>query len=120
MLCRTDGTPFEAYLAFVALSFVPVALAVYQLWLFRPLNAISYELRTTRHLPHVPAASQSVDTAMPPTLKPKQLPKNTIYLWYNKDAQDAAAFYAESFADSRVTAVHHAPATIQAAKRAMC
>jgi predicted 3-demethylubiquinone-9 3-methyltransferase (glyoxalase superfamily) len=37
-------------------------------------------------------------------------PKNTICLWYNnKDAQDAARFYAATFPDSKVTAVHEAP-----------
>ena len=36
-------------------------------------------------------------------------PKNTICLWFNKDAQDAARFYAATFPDSGVTAVHHAP-----------
>jgi len=35
--------------------------------------------------------------------------KNTICLWYNNDAQDAAAFYAKTFPDSSVNAVHHAP-----------
>jgi predicted 3-demethylubiquinone-9 3-methyltransferase (glyoxalase superfamily) len=35
---------------------------------------------------------------------------NTICLWYQHDAQDAAAFYAETFPDSRITALHHAPA----------
>ena len=35
--------------------------------------------------------------------------KNTICLWYNNDAEDAARFYAETFPDSEVTAVHHAP-----------
>ena len=36
-------------------------------------------------------------------------PKNTICLWYNKDAHEAARFYAETFPDSAVTAVHKAP-----------
>ena len=36
-------------------------------------------------------------------------PKNTICLWYNKDALDAARFYAATFPDSKVTGVHHAP-----------
>ena len=36
-------------------------------------------------------------------------PKNTICLWYNKDAQEAARFYAATFPDSKVTAVHKAP-----------
>jgi predicted 3-demethylubiquinone-9 3-methyltransferase (glyoxalase superfamily) len=36
-------------------------------------------------------------------------PKNTICLWFNNDAQDAAHFYAKTFPDSEVTAVHKAP-----------
>jgi len=39
----------------------------------------------------------------------KTIPKNTICLWFNKNAQDAAGFYAATFPDSNVTAVHHAP-----------
>ena len=39
----------------------------------------------------------------------KTIPKNTICLWFNKDALDAARFYAAIFPDSKVTAVHHAP-----------
>jgi predicted 3-demethylubiquinone-9 3-methyltransferase (glyoxalase superfamily) len=39
----------------------------------------------------------------------KSTPKNTICLWYNKDALDAARFYAATFPDSKVTAVHKAP-----------
>lgn len=35
--------------------------------------------------------------------------KNTICLWYDKDAEAAARFYAETFPDSAVSAVHHAP-----------
>ena len=37
-------------------------------------------------------------------------PKNTICLWFDTDAEGAARFYAQTFPDSRVTAVHHAPA----------
>ena len=36
-------------------------------------------------------------------------PKNTICLWFNKDAHEAARFYAATFPDSEVTAVHKAP-----------
>ncbi|MBV4504300.1 VOC family protein [Pseudomonas sp. BW13M1] len=36
--------------------------------------------------------------------------KNTVCLWYDNDAEDAANFYASTFPDSRVTAVHKAPA----------
>lgn len=37
------------------------------------------------------------------------MPKNTICLWFDKDAEAAARFYAATFPDSRVTAVHRAP-----------
>ena len=36
-------------------------------------------------------------------------PKNTICLWYDKDAEEAANFYASVFPDSEVKAVHKAP-----------
>ena len=35
--------------------------------------------------------------------------KNTVCLWYNGDAEDAASFYATIFPDSKVEAVHRAP-----------
>jgi predicted 3-demethylubiquinone-9 3-methyltransferase (glyoxalase superfamily) len=35
--------------------------------------------------------------------------KNTICLWFEKDAQDAARFYAETFPDTKVTAIRKAP-----------
>ncbi|MEO8067264.1 MAG: VOC family protein [Flavobacteriales bacterium] len=35
--------------------------------------------------------------------------KNTICLWYDGDAEEAARFYASTFPDSTVNAVHHAP-----------
>lgn len=35
--------------------------------------------------------------------------KNTICIWYDKDAEAAAHFYAATFPDSHVTAVHTAP-----------
>ncbi len=37
------------------------------------------------------------------------IPKNTICLWYDKDAEAAATFYAQTFPDSAVRAVHRAP-----------
>jgi predicted 3-demethylubiquinone-9 3-methyltransferase (glyoxalase superfamily) len=36
--------------------------------------------------------------------------KNTICLWYDRDAEEAARFYATVFPDSSVKAVHPAPA----------
>jgi predicted 3-demethylubiquinone-9 3-methyltransferase (glyoxalase superfamily) len=44
-------------------------------------------------------------------------PKNTICLWFNKDAQDAARFYAATFPDSKVTAVREAPADFPGGKK---
>jgi predicted 3-demethylubiquinone-9 3-methyltransferase (glyoxalase superfamily) len=35
--------------------------------------------------------------------------KNTICLWFDKDAEAAARFYAETLPDSKVSAVHRAP-----------
>ncbi|QDV45087.1 3-demethylubiquinone-9 3-methyltransferase [Stieleria neptunia] len=43
--------------------------------------------------------------------------KNTICLWYNGDAADAARFYAETFPDSSVDAVHRAPADFPSGKK---
>ena len=42
--------------------------------------------------------------------------KNTICLWYDGDAEEAARFYAETFPDSEVTAVHRAPGDYPAGK----
>jgi 2-polyprenyl-6-hydroxyphenyl methylase/3-demethylubiquinone-9 3-methyltransferase len=39
----------------------------------------------------------------------KMVSKNTICLWYDGTALDAAQFYAETFPDSAVKAVHRAP-----------
>lgn len=36
-------------------------------------------------------------------------PKNTVCLWYVSNALEAASFYAQTFPDSSVGAVHHAP-----------
>jgi predicted 3-demethylubiquinone-9 3-methyltransferase (glyoxalase superfamily) len=43
-------------------------------------------------------------------------PKNTICLWYNREAEEAARFYAETFPDSAVKAVHRAPADYPSGK----
>lgn len=43
-------------------------------------------------------------------------PKNTICLWFNKDAEDAARYYASVFPDSAVTGVHRAPADFPSGK----
>ncbi len=42
--------------------------------------------------------------------------KNTICLWYDHEAEAAARFYAETFPDSAVTAVHKAPSDFPGGK----
>ena len=44
-------------------------------------------------------------------------PKNTICLWYQGAALDAARFYAETFPDSTVGAVHRAPSDYPSGKQ---
>ncbi len=43
--------------------------------------------------------------------------KNTICLWYDKDAEAAARFYAVTFPDSAVGAVHRAPSDYPSGKK---
>lgn len=45
------------------------------------------------------------------------IPKNTLCLWYDKDALEAATFYAETFPDSAVGAVHRAPGDFPSGKQ---
>lgn len=44
------------------------------------------------------------------------IPKNTICLWFDKDAEAAARFYADTFPDSRVEAIHRAPSDFPSGK----
>jgi predicted 3-demethylubiquinone-9 3-methyltransferase (glyoxalase superfamily) len=43
--------------------------------------------------------------------------KNTICVWFDKDAEAAARFYAETFPDSAVGAIHHAPGDYPSGKK---
>ncbi len=43
--------------------------------------------------------------------------KNTICVWYDNDAEGAARFYAETFPDSSVLAVHRAPSDFPGGKK---
>ena len=43
--------------------------------------------------------------------------KNTICLWFDKDAHEAARFYAATFTNSEVTAVHKAPGDFPGGKQ---
>ena len=42
--------------------------------------------------------------------------KNTVCLWFNKDALDAARFYAATFPDSEVTKIYKAPSDYPSGK----
>ena len=44
-------------------------------------------------------------------------PKNTICIWYEKAAEAAARFYAATFPDTKVVAVHHAPSDYPSGKK---
>lgn len=43
--------------------------------------------------------------------------KNTVCIWYDRDAEEAARFYATVFPDTRVLAVHNAPADYPSGKQ---
>jgi predicted 3-demethylubiquinone-9 3-methyltransferase (glyoxalase superfamily) len=43
--------------------------------------------------------------------------RNTVCLWYDKDALEAARFYTSTFPDSEVTAVQHAPSDYPSGKQ---
>ncbi len=43
--------------------------------------------------------------------------KNTICLWYDKDAEAAARFYSKTFPDSTMGAVYHAPSDFPGGKK---
>ncbi len=46
-----------------------------------------------------------------------KIAKNTICLWYERDAEEAARFYAKTFPDSSVGAVHRAPGDFRRASK---
>src|SRR5687767_12730120 len=58
-------------------------------------------IRSTKPPRHSPWSSTRGATNMKP--------KNTICLWFNKDAHEAARFYAATLPNSEVTAVRKAP-----------
>jgi 2-polyprenyl-6-hydroxyphenyl methylase/3-demethylubiquinone-9 3-methyltransferase len=43
--------------------------------------------------------------------------RNTICLWYDRDAEEAARFYARTFPESSVGAVHRAPGDFPSGKK---
>jgi predicted 3-demethylubiquinone-9 3-methyltransferase (glyoxalase superfamily) len=57
------------------------------------------------------------DRAPPWNQETPMIAKNTICLWYDGTALDAAKFYTETFPDSAVGAVHHAPGDFPSGKQ---
>ncbi len=47
----------------------------------------------------------------------KKPAKNTICIWYDGGAEEAAKFYARTFPDSSLDAVHHAPGDFPSGKK---
>jgi predicted 3-demethylubiquinone-9 3-methyltransferase (glyoxalase superfamily) len=45
------------------------------------------------------------------------IPKNTICIWFDKDAEAAASFYTATFPDSKVTNIFHAPSDYPSGKK---
>jgi predicted 3-demethylubiquinone-9 3-methyltransferase (glyoxalase superfamily) len=70
----------------------------------------------------VPAANRKPDgmfflQSRTSRAKGHAMAKNTICLWYDKDAKAAARFYAETFPDSAIGAVHRAPSDYPSGKQ---
>ena len=63
------------------------------------------------------AGKQAGEKAMLQKSKKLTVAKNTICLWYDKDAEAAAQFYAQTFPDSAVSAVHRAPSDYPGGKK---
>ena len=57
----------------------------------------------------IPAGYRAVEKSTLPELRQARHAKNTICIWYDKDAEAAARFYADTFPDSSVLAIHYAP-----------
>lgn len=65
----------------------------------------------------IPAGKQATQKATPHKLKTLPIAKNRICLWYDRDAEAAAHFYAETFPDSAVSAVRLAPSDSPGGKK---
>src|SRR5262245_48472816 len=78
----------------------------------RPPN--NYVNRSAKWTSSVTPASGGSSQRRRDMVKPA---KNTICLWYDGDAEDAARFYAKTFPDSSVGAVHRAPGDFPSGKK---
>jgi predicted 3-demethylubiquinone-9 3-methyltransferase (glyoxalase superfamily) len=75
--------------------------------------------RLRAYRPETAIAEKLIPGAGAPTTNEERqtMAKNVICLWYNGTAEDAAGFYARTFPNSAVTAVHHAPGDYPAGKQ---
>ena len=63
------------------------------------------------------AGEQAEEKALPKAPKKLAVAKNTIFPWYEKDAEAAAHFYAATFPDSAVSAARRAPSDYPGGKK---
>src|SRR3546814_10772760 len=79
----------------------------------------SFPTRRSSDLPHRGKARKSwpCSVAINQLRRMKIIPRNTICLWFDGTALEAATFYAETFPDSAVGAVHRAPGDFPSGKQ---
>ena len=66
---------------------------------------------------HAPVGADLPSATIPDDGGEARDAQNTICLWFDKDALDAARFYAATFPDSEVIAVHEAPGDFPGGKK---
>jgi predicted 3-demethylubiquinone-9 3-methyltransferase (glyoxalase superfamily) len=83
------------------------------------LNVVNATLvgRTSSHPDASPATATPQRTHPDGEVNMAKPAKNTIGLWYDGDAEEAARFYAKTFPDSSVAAVHRAPGDFPGGKK---
>src|ERR671919_1591600 len=74
-----------------------------------PRSHLRRALRLTNVPPRSTVESGDGGLSGKSRVKGEAMAKNTICLWYDKDAEAAARFYAQTFPDSAVGAVYRAP-----------
>ena len=80
------------------------------------VGALTESVVVTAEAPLLQSSTSDLTSCLKVIFSPYMKPKNTICLWFDKDALDAARFYAATFPNSEVTAVHKAPADYPSGK----